>query len=741
MVAVTKGQPESQEKAIYATHCSHCGGTCLFKVYVKDGVITRLETDDGEEPQYRACARGRASRQRVYAPDRILYPLKRTGARGEGKFERISWDEALDTVAREIKRVKETYGPASIIFKRSGGDLGRLQTGHTHLRLLRMAGGCSEVWGIHSFEGAVFAQIGTFGTVDTTSTRDDLLNSKLIILWGWNPTDTVLFTNTSWYLSQAKERGAKFVSIDPRYTSTASLCDSRWLSIRPGTDTAMAIAMAYVMLKENLYDRKFIDTYTIGFDRFKDYVMGKEDGVPKTPQWAEVITGVPAAAIEGLAREYATIKPAALISGIGPGRTARGEQFHRATAVLAAMTGNIGRPGGDAGVSAFTGASGAYPYMKLGAGMPMPPNPVEAAAPPRKNAFPSWGGYTLGRIGHIHQTKVADAILKGKAGGYPADYKMLYVVNNNFPNQYFDINKHVSALKSKNLEFIVVCEQFMTPAARFADIVLPTTTSLERDDICIGPTVGFYGFMAKTIEPVGESRSHLEICVALAEKLGVPNFSEKTGDEWLKQVAAGSPDIPDYEAFKKAGGVKPRVPEPYVAFRKQIEDPQNNPFPTPSGKIEIYCQRIADMNDPLIPPIPKYIESWEGPNDPLARKYPLQLLTTHIWRRAHTQYDNIPWLRELEPQTVHINSSDAKARGIKNGDMVRVFNDRGVTIIPAKVSDRIMPGVADVPQGAWYAPDKDGVDRAGSCNVLTRDEPSPGGSYTTNTSLVQVEKA
>ena len=396
------GKLDSEEKTVMVTHCSHCGGTCLLKVHVKDGVITRIETDDGEEPQYRGCARGRAFRQRVYSPDRLLYPMKRVGARGEGKFERISWDEALDTVAGELTRIRETYGPASVIFKFSGGDLsyGSLQSKTPHLRMLNMTGGCSEVWGLHSFEGACFAEMAHFGTVRAASnTRDDLLNSRLIILWGANPAETVYLTSTDWYLTQAREAGIKIVSVDPRYTRTATLCASQWIPIKPGTDAAMLMAMAHVIISEDLQDQKFLDTYTIGFDKFKDYVMGMEDGIPKTPRWAETITGVAAATIENLARDYATIKPGALLSGISPGRTAFGEQFHRATATLAAMTGNIGIHGGDAAINAYTApvkrSRAMAPFLTLGSPMPIPPNPVEAKAPLRNNAFPPHGDYTF----------------------------------------------------------------------------------------------------------------------------------------------------------------------------------------------------------------------------------------------------------------------------------------------------------------------------------------------------------
>jgi anaerobic dimethyl sulfoxide reductase subunit A len=727
-----EGRSDSED-VIYSTHSSHCGGACLLKVHVKNGVVTRIETDDGDDPQFRACVRGRAYRQRMYAPDRLLHPMKRVGERGEGKFERISWDEALETLAGELNRVRETYGPAAILFKWSGGDTSVLHNAMCHYRVLNMIGGCSDVWGTFSFDGGLFAELATYGTVDTGNTRDDLLNSRLIVMWGWNPSVTIQNTNTAWYLARAREAGIRIVSVDPRYTESNATFSDQWIPIIPGTDAAMLIAMAYVIIKENLQDQKFLDTCTVGFGQFRHYVLGLEDGIPKSPVWAEAITGVPTDVIVNLAVEYATTKPAALIAGIGPGRTAYGEQYHRAAMVLAAMTGNVGIHGGSSGGRSWPTA-GPTAYFSLGRGLRPPRNPVEADAPPRKNALPGFG--IAMRRGQVNTARMSDAILHGKAGGYPADYKLLYLVDTDYPNQYLNVNKAVQALKK--LEFVVVFEQFMTPGARFADLLLPTCTSLEKNDIALDGATGFYGYMNKTIGPPGEAKSHLQIGVELAARLGIPDFSDRTEDEWLREIVKGSRDIADYDTFKKNGIHKLRMSEPFVAFEAQIDDPVNNPFPTPSGKIEIYSQRLADMDDPQIPPTPKYIEAWEGRNDLLARTYPLQLITTHIMRRAHSQYDNLPWLRDLQPQVVWINSDDAEARGIKDGDMVRVFNDRGEMIIPARITERIMPGVVDVPQGAWYDPDEKGVDRGGCCNVLTRDEHSPGGAYCSNTALVQV---
>jgi anaerobic dimethyl sulfoxide reductase subunit A len=240
------------------------------------------------------------------------------------------------------------------------------------------------------------------------------------------------------------------------------------------------------------------------------------------------------------------------------------------------------------------------------------------------------------------------------------------------------------------------------------------------------------------VEPLGECKTPLEIASGLAKHLGIPDFGKETEDELLRKDAAQA-EVPDYDEFKEKGVYKIKLEEPYVAFQKQIEDPVKNPFQTDSGKIEIFSKKLAEHGDPLCPPVAKYIETWESRNDPLIEKYPLQLISTHFKRRTHGQYDRVPWLRELEPQALSISITDAKPRDIKTGDMVRIFNDRGQVVIQANVTERILPGVVDLPQGAWYDPDKSGIDRGGNPNVLTRDQASPGGSFPYNTCLVQVE--
>jgi len=724
---------EKTSTFVVPTVCAtHCGGTCLLRVHVDQGVIKRVETDDGEEPQLRACFRGRALRQRVYAPDRILYPMKRTGERGEGQFQRITWDEALDIVAAKIKDVRDAFGPESILFLHNPGDMVSLNYATTINRLLAMAGGFSARYGTPSFQAGMFASFVNYGSIFCSNTRDDLLNSRLIIMWGWDPASTMTGTNTPWFLARAKDGGTRIIAVDPYFSDSAAVFAHAWIPIKPGTDAAMLIAMAHVVIKEDLQDQMFLDKYTIGFDKFREYVLGVEDGIPKTPEWAEPITGVSVSTIENLAREYATTKPAAFMAGIAPGRTAFGEQYHRAAITLAAMTGNVGVHGGDAAARAWESTLGGYPYGIGGGGaVPKARNPIEKSKPGTPRVL---GSETYP---HIHYAKVADAILKGKQGRYPADYRLLFLVNSNYLNSLPNVNKIVKALKT--IEFIVIEEQYMTATARYADIILPTTSFLEREDIALGTGMVYCGFQRKVIEPLGECKPQNEIAKELASRLGVADYDNRTAEEPLKEVAKRL-RIPDYETFKKKAVHWVRRTEPYVAFREQIKDPEKNPFPTPSGKIEIYSQQIADMKNPLIPPIPKYIETWESVNDPLASKYPIQLVTKHSKRRANAQFDTVPWLKELIPQAIIINVTDAQDRGISNGDMVHVFNDRGEMIIPAKLTERVMPGVAILSAGAWYSPDEKGIDRGGSANVLTSDEPSPGGGFAYNTALIQIEK-
>jgi anaerobic dimethyl sulfoxide reductase subunit A len=567
--------------------------------------------------------------------------------------------------------------------------------------------------------------------------REDLLNSRLILMWGWDPARMISGTNTTYHLIRAREAGARIVSIDPRYHDSAVVLADRWIPIRPGTDTAMMVAMACVIIREGLHDQAFLDKYTLGFEKFRDYVLGLEDGVEKTPGWAEPITGVPAGTIELLAREYATTKPAALMDCQGPARSAMGEQYNRCAMTLTAMTGNVGRKGG----SAAGGLMGIpIGHMFRASGIPGIKNPVEAGGPSVRGTLDLKDRLTR----RVHTNKIFDAILRGKAGGYPADLKLAWFVANNHLNQLGNTNKAAQALRS--LEFLVVSDLFLTPTARFADIVFPVAHAAEKNDLTRPwPSGPYFTYVNKAVDPPGECKPDLEIATLLAEKLGFKNFNPLTDEQWLREFVEKNPEtaahIKDFERFRREAVHRVELREPIVAFKAQIEDPEKDPFPTPSGKIEIFSQRVADIGNPRCPPIPKYIETWENRNDPLAQVYPLQLLTPHAKNRVHSHLGKADWLREVEPHRVWINPVDAEPRGVADGDEVHVFNDRGRIAITAWVTERITPGVVCVFEGAWYDPDENGIDRGGCANVLTKDAYSEGGASTMNTALVQVEKA
>lgn len=756
LVSTVKATEPATEQVLTTCSTVNCGGRCLIKTHISDGVITRLSTDTKEDtftlPQLRACMRGRGYRQFVYNPDRLKFPMKRVGKRGEGKFEQISWEEAIDYISTELTRITKENGPASRYVNYASGHSGSIiGAGNMAQRLLGLTGGYLGYHNSYSSAQTSNATPYTYGTTQTGSTLNTLLDSKLIILWGHNPVET-RWGVTDYYVRKAKEAGVKIVVIDPRQSDTAVALADEWIPIAPTTDAAMMDAMTYVIITENLHDKDFLDKYCVGFDEehmpegvpegesLESYILGKKDGIPKTPEWAEEICKVPATTIRRLAREYATSKPAALMQGWGPQRQAYGEQFVRGGTVLAAITGNVGVRGG--------WASGAgYISLVSTTAVPKGDNPVG------KTTIPCF----LWTDAIVRGTEMgAKDGVRGLPEGQktlPSNIKAIFNLGGNaLINQHSDCNKTAEILEDESLvELIVVSEIFMTPSAKFADILLPSNTFMERWDIGTTWAPSQQAILSqKSIENMYESKSDYEWLTMLAQKLGVEKeFTEgKSELDWVKwsieQSREKNPKFPTFEEFQKMGIYQVSVEEnTVIAFEKQIKDPENSKFDTPSGKIEIFSKALWDMNEhEEIPAIPKYVSSWEGPEDPLIETYPLQLIGWHYKRRCHSTFDNNKWLEEAGPQVMWMNEQDAKARNIKDGERVRIFNDRGEIQMPVKITNRMMPGTAAIPQGAWWNPDEKGIDQRGNINTLTSLRPSPlAKGNPQHTNLVEVSKA
>ncbi|NPV65937.1 MAG: molybdopterin-dependent oxidoreductase [Anaerolineae bacterium] len=750
------------ETKIIPTGCAHnCGGRCVLKAHVKDGVVVRVTSDtdrpdDPMDPQLRACVRGRSYRRRVYAPDRLRSPLRRKGPRGSGLFEEISWEEAIDTVAENLIRIKEQYGNSAIYSHYSTGAYTNICGAAPVGRMLNLFGGTLGYYNNYSWACVQVATPTVYGTQNTGQSRLDWLNTRLILMWGWNPAEMIDGTNTMYFVKMARQAGAKTILIDPRHSMSAVGLADEWIPIRPGTDAAMMAAMAYVMITEGLVDEDFVNRYALGYDAqhmpegyenaesFKAYILGESDGTPKTPEWAEAITGVPAATIARIGREYATTKPAMLYQGYGIQRRAYGEQVVRMGCVLPVLTGNIGISGGWASGIAFAISAEGTP----GAGFPSVANPVPYSIPSFLFTDAILRGKEMGR---------ADGV-RGLADGeetLPNSIKFLYnPAGNCIVNQHGNVNRTIEILKDESLaEFIVSHEHFLTPSARYSDIVLPACTFWETWGMASNWKYSPSRIlMPQVIEPLYGTKSDYAICAMIAERLGIyDEFTEggKTEldwyNQWVDQLVNEYGNIyGNRESFEARGSMTvPYTENPPVAFADFIADPAAKPLSTPSGLIEIFSTAMAAVNKPEeVPPIPKYIQEWESPFGPEAEEYPLQAIGHHYMHRIHSTFDNIDWMEEAFPQRVFMNPIDAEARGIKDGDLVRVFNNRGSMLLPARVTPRIMPGVVNVPQGGWYTPDANGVDRRGCVNVLTSERPSPYAfGNTQQTIMVQVEKA
>jgi len=610
----------------------------------------------------------------------------------------------------------------------------------------------------------------TFGTIEDGNEDDAYAHAKLIIMWGWNPAYTFHGGNTFYYMRLAKQRGCKFVLVDPQYTDSAAVYDAWWIPIKPNTDAAMLAGMAHYIFTNNLHDQAFIDRFVQGMDAgtmpdwakdresFKDYILGTRDKQPKTPEWAEPICGVKADDIKKLAEMYATTKPAALKASWAPGRNAYGEQYNRMAAALQAMTGNIGILGGCAeGVGkGWHAESVAYPYDEYA------------------NVW--WASIKSDRWAHcvlnypnVKREEIGCWPRDDELDGKIPNIKAIFWHGSDWFNQLTNINKEIEAIKK--LELVVCSDSTITPSGLWADVLLPIATHFERHDVALPWYKGhYYIHRPKTIEPMGESRTDLQVYTELAYRIeqidaSVPNFGKRYNPkadrsyfqnpdavdeaylvDWWKRVQDHQGVTMSWEEFKQRGVYKFVLDRPHIAFRAQIED--GEPFQTPSGRIEILCTELAQVKDwtrtrygAPIPAIPKWIEPFESLNHPTKTKdFPFHMITPHPRWRTHSIFHNIPWLRETYQQELTMNAADARKLGLKTGDIVETWNHRGRVVVPLYVTERCMPGVVALHEGAWMDLDKNGVDRSGNPDFLTLDEPSPAGAFAYNTILVNVKK-
>jgi trimethylamine-N-oxide reductase (cytochrome c) len=846
------------------TNCTK-GGPVF--VYVNDGRITRVEPIElgpNDAESWAIEARGRifkpprkallasytfTERARVYAPNRILYPLKRVDFnpqgqrrpenRGKSKYERISWEEALDILASEIGRIVKNYGAPAIITTASShhswGNIGyRLSAYH---RFMAILGATYADHNPDSWEGWFWGAMHHWGfswrlgiPEQYDLLEDALKNCEMIVFWSSDPhaINGIYAGNESvpWRF-WLKDLGVKMVFIDPFYNWTAISFADKWLAPRPGTDTALALAIAYTWITEGTYDKEYIEKRTLGFEKWREYVLGEEDGQPKSPEWAEKKCDVPAREIRALAREWAKRRTMISCGRGGHGgacRAAYGHEWSRMLVLLAAMQG-LGKPG----INIWGTNSGApfnaqfyFPGYSEG-GISGDTTNTAATTLLSRGITKRPVRWTINEPHgqHVLRLLLPEAILsppvewrgKGFAGIYPeaqfrkykypedgfSTARMFWRYGSSYISTMTETNRWVKMYRSDKLEFVVNQSIWFEGEAKFADLILPACTNFERWDIGEWCSAGGYSAHAsnatshriialemKCIEPLGESKSDYDIFALVSKRLG---FYEKYTDDgltdldWVKRMFEAS-DLPKYISwsdFKKKGyfvvplqkpykstpalrwfaeGRKRDTPDPGFTGGKIVGLPDGYGLGTSTGLLEFESETLKrfDPNDPERPTVPKYIPSWEGHESAIARKYPLQLISPHPRFTFFTQYDgkdswinDIPDHRRQAEDGYHywimrINPADAEKRGIKDGDLVKAYNDRGSVICIAEVTERMRPGVVHSYMGsAEYEPiegAEGSPDRGGCVNLLTPSRliSKNASGMAPNSCLIEVEK-
>ena len=660
-------------------------------------------------------------------------PGARTELRGSEPYVELDWDAAVDLLARELARVRETFGGSAIF----GGSYGWASAGRFHNapaqlhRFLNCCGGHVRSFDSYSLGAAsalmpyVVTDVDD-GNASHTSWSVMAEHTQLFVAFGGIPLKN---TQVSWggagdhrtrsALERLARAGARFVNVSPVRDNVETGCEVEWLPIRPNTDTALMLGLAHVIHHDPRFDRGFIDRYTVGYEVFARYLTGICDGVPKTPQWAEAITSVPAERIIRLAREMLG-KRTMLNVAWALQRAAHGEQPFWMVVTLAAMLGQIGLPGGGYGLGyGATNAIGSDHGRIPAPAMPRVRNAVRDFIP-------------VARISDLLLNPGGTFTYKGVTHRYP-DIKLIYWVGGNPFHHHQDLRRLAEAWRRP--QTIVVHEQYWTATAKRADIVLPATTSLERNDIGCSTREGCYVAMRRARAPFGEARDDFAIFAAIAARLGAhAAFTEGlSADEWLARLYRENADrlaglgieLPSFDEFWRTGYIDLAAHDrPHVMHEAFRRDPERHPLRTPSGKIELFSATIAGYGLEDCPGHAVWREPFEWLGSATRERFPLHLVSDQPRRRLHSQLDHGPFSQSGKVagrEPVYLNTADAAARGIKSGDLVELYNARGRCLAGAHVTDDIMPGVARLATGAWWDCGVDGLDANSNPNTLTLD--------------------
>ena len=682
-------------KEVVKVACPHdCPDTCAMLVTVEDGVATAIQGDpsmpftDGT-----LCTKVAHYLERTYSPDRLTHPLRRVGPKGKGQFKRISWDEALDEIAARLKTAAAD-NPETILPCSYAGTMGLAQYMSMDRRLFYKLGATLLDRTLCSSAGKFGLKATLGGSVGMDPERFD--EARLIILWGANPIVSNLHL---WSRVQAaKRRGAKIIAIDPYRSLSAEKC-TQHIALLPGTDGALALGMMRVLIDENLIDRDYIARYTLGFDQLKERIQAY------SVAWAARTCGIPVEDVVRLAREYGTTKPAAIRLNYGMQRHAGGGIAARTIACLPALTGAWRNPAG--GILLTTADNYNFDHAKLERPDLMPtPRP---------------------RV--INHSKLGDALTAAAA-----PVRAVIVYNTNPVAVCPDSAKVIAGFLREDL-FCVVMDSFLTDTADYADIVLPATTQLEHTDI--HKSYGHLYVLANNpaIAPVGESLPNAEVFRRLAARMGFEEDCFRDSDDELARQAIGSGHANlagmDWEALKRDGWKRLALPKTFAPFAK-------GGFHTASGKCEFYSATLLGQG---IDPLPFYNPPAEAAasNPQLARKYPLSFLSPPVRNFLNSSFANLPRFRAAEGEpSLELHSADAAARGVVDGDMVRVYNDRGSFTLKARVNDKPRRGVVVAPSVWWK---KFARDRSNANDLTSQRTADLGGAATFYDCLVEVERA